>query len=227
MKWNSFKLIFCLGILICFAGCKRTGLPPGDPDNGGLFLPEGFEAMVVADSVPGASRHIAVNANGDIYVRLRFITDAGGNAALRDVDGDGKMDSVKIWADYTDKGQYGTEMRVHDGYLWYSSVTHVYRQKLTSGELVPQSPMELMLTDTQPPRSHDTKPIAFDKKGNMYIPFGAPSDCCQVSEGAPFSPGKDPCPFLERRGGIWKFDANQPNQFQQDGERFAPSRERA
>jgi glucose/arabinose dehydrogenase/cytochrome c553 len=221
MKWNSFRLIICLGIFACFAGCKQTGLPPGDPGNGGLFLPEGFEAMVVADSVPGASRHIAVNSNGDIYVRLRFISDEGGNAALRDVDGDGKIDSVKIWADFTDKGQYGTEMRVHDGYLWYSSVTHVYRQKLTPGELVPQSPMELMLTDTQPPRSHDTKPIAFDKKGNMYIPFGAPSDCCQVSEGAPFSPGKDPCPLLEHRGGIWKFDASKPNQFQQDGERFA------
>ncbi|RYE08044.1 MAG: cytochrome C, partial [Sphingobacteriales bacterium] len=169
--------------------CRWPGLPPGDPDNGGLFLPEGFEAMVVVDSVPGAARHIAVNSNGDVYVRLRFISDEGGNAALRDMNGDGKMDSIKIWADYTDKGQYGTEMRIHNGYLWYSSVTHVYRQKLTPGKLIPESPMELMLTDTQPPRSHDTKPIAFDKKGNMYIPFGAPSDCCQVSEGAPFSPG--------------------------------------
>ena len=214
-------ILLSICIPACFTMCRQTGLPPGDPDNGGLFLPEGFDAIVVADSVPGAARHIAINSNGDVYVKLRFISDAGGNAALQDVNGDGKMDSVKIWADYTDKGQYGTEMRIHNGYLWYSSVTQVFRQKLTRGKLIPESPMELMLTDTQPPRSHDTKPIAFDKKGNMYIPFGAPSDCCQVSEGAPFSPGKDPCPLLETRGGIWKFDAGKPNQFQQDGELFA------
>lgn len=221
MKWNNARLLFCLGIVFCLVRCTGTGLPPGDPGNGGLFLPDGFEAVVVADTVPGAARHIAVNSNGDVYVRLRFPTENGGNAALRDVDGDGKADSIKLWADFDDKGQYGTEMRVHNGYLWYSSVTHIYRQKLTPGKLIPESPMELMLTDTQPPRSHDTKPIAFDKKGNMYIPFGAPSDCCQVSEGAPFSPGKDPCPFLANRGGIWKFDANRPNQFQSDGELFA------
>lgn len=209
------------GMLVCFTMCRRGGLPASDPDNGGLFLPVGFEALVVADSVPGAARHIAVNTNGDIYVKLRFVSDEGGNAALRDVDRDGKMDSVKIWADYSDKGQYGTEMRIHNGYLWYSSVTSIYRQKLTPGKLIPESPMELMLTDTQPPRSHDTKPIAFDKKGFMYVPFGPPSDVCQIAEGAPFSPGKDPCPLLETRGGIWKFDAGKPNQFQQDGELYA------
>ncbi|MEJ7682382.1 MAG: hypothetical protein WKG06_31930 [Segetibacter sp.] len=46
-------------------------LPPGDPGNGGLYLPTGFEAVVVADSI-GPARHIAVNDNGDIYVKLRF-----------------------------------------------------------------------------------------------------------------------------------------------------------
>lgn len=55
----------------------------------------------------------------------------------------------------------------------------------------------------------------------MYIPFGAPSDCCQVQDRTPFSPGMDPCPILEQRAGIWKFDANKPNQFQWDGQRYA------
>lgn len=219
-RFNSWFSVSVLILLTCTM-CNRPELPAGDPDNGGLFLPEGFEAIVVTDSTPGAIRHLAVNSNGDIYARLRFPKKEGGNAALRDLDGDGKADSIMLWADFDDKGQYGTEMRIHDGYLWYSSTTHIYRQKLTPGDLIPQSPMELMLTDTQPPRAHDTKPIAFDKKGNMYIPFGPSSDCCQISEGAPFSPGKDPCPFLETRGGIWKFDANKPNQFQWDGELYA------
>ncbi|NIW35347.1 MAG: sorbosone dehydrogenase, partial [Gemmatimonadetes bacterium] len=32
---------------------------------------------------------------------------------------------------------------------------------------------------------------------------------------------QDPCPELERRAGIWAFDAARPGQHQGDGERFA------
>ena len=73
-------------------------LPKGDPGNGGLFLPGDFEAVVVADSI-GPARHIAVNDNGDIYVKLSHSKKGeGGNVALRDVDNDGKADSiVQIW----------------------------------------------------------------------------------------------------------------------------------
>ena len=41
-----------------------------DEINGGLMLPEGFKAIVVADSV-GPARHLAVRDNGDIYIKLR------------------------------------------------------------------------------------------------------------------------------------------------------------
>jgi len=62
-----------LAILMCTVlfQCQGPQLPPGDPDNGGLFLPEGFEAVVVADSL-GSARHLAVNHNGDVYVKLRY-----------------------------------------------------------------------------------------------------------------------------------------------------------
>src|SRR5690606_16749152 len=96
----------------------------------------------------------------------------------------------------------------------------IFRQKLT-GDLVPNSEMELILTDTQPPRQHDTKPLAFDKEGNMYTVFGAPSDNCQVNDRSPFSPGIYPCPILEDRAGIWRFDADKKGQFQKDGHKFA------
>ncbi len=222
MRWNGFTTLFCFVMLIFFTGCGRPeGLPPGDPGNGGLFLPDSFEAVVVVDSLSGAARHLAVNSNGDIYVKLRFPSPLGGNAALRDEDNDGKADVIKFFDEYQDKSSYGTAMRIYNGYLYFSSVTRVFRQKLTPGELVPESEIELMLTDTQPPRQHAAKPLAFDKQGNMYVPFGAPSDCCQVEDRTPFSPGMEPCPILEHRAGIWKFDASKPNQFQQDGQRFA------
>lgn len=222
MKNLTCSLIIASTVLLFFSMCKSSQtLPPGDPDNGGLKLPDGFDAVVVVDSIKGAARHIAVNDNGDVYVKLRFPQQEGGNAALRDVNNDGKADSIKLFDEYEDKSSYGTEMRIHNGYLWFSSVTRVFRQKLEPGKLVPTTPIELMVTDTQPPRQHDTKPIAFDNDGNMYIPFGAPSDCCQVNDRSPFSPGINPCPLLDLRGGIWKFDANKPNQFQRDGEKFA------
>jgi len=34
-------------------------------------------------------------------------------------------------------------------------------------------------------------------------------------------PGQDPCPILEKHGGIWKFDENKLGQTQEDGVRFA------
>jgi len=197
-----------------------SDLPPGDPDNGGLFLADGFEAVVVVDSLRGRARHLTVNDNGDIYVKLRFPDDDGGNAALRDTDGDGKADIVETFDDYVDRSSYGTEMRIHNGYLYFSSVTRIYRQKLTD-QLVPDTELELILTDRQPPKQHDTKPIAFDGEGNLYTVFGAPSDACQEDDRSPMSPGMDPCPFLEDRGGVWRFDANTLNQFQEDGVKFA------
>ena len=215
-----FLLLFFTLIILCFTQC-RNGLPSGDPDNGGLFLPGDFDAVGVVDSLAGAARHLAVNDNGDIYVKLRFPDSLGGNAALRDTDNDGKADIIKTFGDYQDRDQYGTAMRINNGYLWFSSVTKIFRQKLSRGKLIPDSEMELMLTDTQRISQHDAKPIAFDNNGNMYVPFGAPSDCCQVNDRTPFSPGIYPCPLLELRGGIWKFDADKPNQFQKDGQKFA------
>ena len=229
-KLNSFsttsvfgtrRICYFFSVLFCIVFCQCSEKSPvGDSDNGGLFLPDGFEALVVIDSLEGRARHLTVNDNGDIYVKLRFPDSIGGNAALRDTDNDGKADIIKTFGDYLDKSSYGTAMRIHDGYLYFSSVTRVFRQKLTD-ELVPDSEIELILTDTQPPMQHDAKPIAFDKQGNLYVPFGAPSDACQEDDRVFMSPGVFPCPILEDRGGVWKFDANKKGQFQKDGEKFA------
>ena len=76
------------------------GLPACDPDNGGIKLPAGFCALVVADNL-GAARHMAVAANGDLYVALmtsggRGQPQTGGGAvALRDANGDGKFEVVE------------------------------------------------------------------------------------------------------------------------------------
>ena len=68
-------------------------LPACDPDNGGITLPAGFCAVVVADQV-GAPRHLAVAQNGDLFVALQ--SRPGGVLALRDTTGDGKADVTEI-----------------------------------------------------------------------------------------------------------------------------------
>lgn len=203
--------------------CKvEQELPSGDTGNGGLHLPRGFESVVVVDSLKTAARHIAVNSNGDVYVKARFAKD-GGNAALRDEDGDGKAEMVKIYGDYPNHGTYGTAMRVYNGYLYFSTELSVFRQKLTPGKLIPDSEIELVVSDDHQHGRHEhiAKPLTFDKEGNMYVPFGAPSNACQETNRTPNSPGIDPCPMLADHAGIWKFDANKLNQTQRDGKLFA------
>ena len=215
--FNSALLI----ISFAFSQCK-SGPPKGDSDNGGLLLPGGFEAVVVVDSLPGKARHLAVNDNGDIYVKLMHTVKERGNAALRDDDGDGKADIIEFFGKYDDWG-YGTAMRIHNGYLYFSSELVVYRCKLQQRRLLPDEKMEVILTDdhTHGRHEHIAKPVSFDDRGNMYVPFGAPSDACQEMNRIPGSPGQNPCPLLADHGGVWQFDANKTGQVQKDGKRFA------
>ncbi|WP_439482136.1 c-type cytochrome [Cyclobacterium plantarum] len=214
-------------LIILFYSCEsRDSLPHPDPENGGLSLPGGFGALVVIDSI-GKGRHIAVNENGDIYVKLRYAKGMGSNVALRDTTGDGKADIIRYFGDYEDEGSLANGMRIHDGYLYYSSARVVYRNKLTPGQLIPDSPMEVVLTDDHEHgiHWHITKPVSFDQEGNLYVPFGSPSNACQDLEnkpgGIPGSQGLDPCPELIEHGGVWKFPKDKMGMTQKDGELFA------
>ena len=221
------------GLAITYlAGCsKPLELPESDPDNGGLFLPGGFEAVVVTDSI-GRARHIAVNDNGDIYVKLTYndaMNGRGGTVGLRDTNNDGKADTIAYFGDYTDEGYSAVGVTIHDGYLYTSTVRRILRNKLTPGQLVPNSETEVVLTDVDEnvvKNWHTTKPLAFDNKGNMYVPFGSPSDACQdITKygpvGIPGGHGLDPCPELEEHAGIWRFDATKTRLTQKDGYKFA------
>lgn len=222
LKYSLFlSLIF---LLQC---SRKDELPPGDPGNGGIFLPENFVAVVVVDSI-GPARHMAVNDNGDIYVKLRYSKkEAGGNVAIRDINRDGKADSIVRFGNYDNNGSLANAMRIHNGYLYFASELVIYRNELKPGELVPQSKTEIVLTDNHKHGAHwhITKPMAFDDKGNMFVPFGAPSNACQdlirTPGGTPGVAGLDPCPELEEHAGIWQFDANKTGLTQRDGRKFA------
>lgn len=224
--WPGAYSVFLLALLLFLFSCNNSSSVreeegpnaqlTADPDNGSLQLADGFAAYVVADELGGA-RHIAVNDNGDIYIKMRNTEDGGGIVALRDTTGDGRADIKEYFTDYG-----GTGMGIHNGYLYFSSDTVVYRLKLDGEELVPGGEPEVVVEGFLNQGQHASKPFTFDNNGNMYVTVGAPSNACQEQLRTPGSPGQDPCPQLERQGGIWRFDANKTNQTQeQDGERYA------
>jgi glucose/arabinose dehydrogenase len=220
---NAARVLFGLLAVTASATCGPPALPPGSPDNGGLALPDGFEAVVMHDGV-GRARHLAVSEDGFVYVKLR-VPNPKGLVALRDTSGDGRADDVEVFGDYNDTGDYGTAMRIHDGYLYFSTAGEVYRQRIVPGRLVPNSDVQLILTHNYkaslPSYEHIAKPIAIDDRGRMYVPFGAPGDSCQEVNRRPSSPGRNPCGELEWQGGIWQFDANRQGQTERDGRRYA------
>ncbi|WP_142714730.1 PQQ-dependent sugar dehydrogenase [Fodinibius sediminis] len=192
------------------------------PGNGGITLPEGFCASLVVDSL-GPARHIAVASNGDLYVKTR--SEEGGIAALRDTTGDFRADVIERFSDRTPVGSgilWETGMAIHDGYLWASNTGSVYRWPMPEdGRLVPVGDPEIVVTGFPEQRSHDSKSIAFDDSGYLYVNVGAPSNACQEEPRTPGSPGQDPCPQLERQAGIWRFPADSLGQMQQEGTHYA------
>ncbi len=190
------------------------------PDDGGLELPDGFCAQVVAKEV-GRARHIAVDASGDVYVALRSgrgeDAEPGGIVALRDTTGDGVADvSGRIDSDIG-----GTGVAVRGGHLWFGRDDAVLRWDLPEGALLPEGEPETIVRGLRHEGGHAAKPLAFDGDGNLYVNVGSPSNACQEEERSRRSPGLDPCPQLETNAGIWRFDADAAGQTQADGGRFA------
>ena len=124
MKKNIFFLL-----AIFFYQCKKSiqqnPLQNRKISNGGLILPKGFRVSVLVDNI-GPSRHLAVNDNGDVYVKLSIENGTQGNVALRDENGDGIADIIKRFGNYPNDGRFATEIRIHKRYLYYSSELVVY-----------------------------------------------------------------------------------------------------
>ena len=70
-------------------------------------------------------------------------------------------------------------------------------------------------------RSTATRGSRSTARAALYVNVGAPSNACQEPDRRPGAKGQDPCPLLEKNGGIWKFDENKLGQKQEDGTRFA------
>ena len=178
----------------------------------GITLAPGFCAITVADSL-GRARHIAVAPNGDLFVAMNNARGVrGGVAALRDTTNDGRVDVVERFGD-----NGGTGIALHGNWLYFATNDAVLRYPLRAGALQPTGAPDTVVMALPADRGHPAKSIAIGRDGALYVNIGSPSNMCSVQN----QPQPDPCPELEHRAGIWRFDANRLRQTQSDGRRYA------
>lgn len=210
------KLFWSAGILAAVIGLsgfvanKLTGAKPAE-----LKLPAGFSATIVADSL-GPLRHLVVTSKGDVYVKLNSTRRSGGKGIyfLSDVNHDGILDKKLAFADYP-----GTGIKIKDHYLYSTSNNGVFRYKLNSNdEIVSPDQPEVIVHGLADHQRDNSKSIALDDQGNLFVSIGSWSDACRQKNSGE---GIQDCPILDSAAGVWKFKADKLNQTFGDGVRYA------
>jgi glucose/arabinose dehydrogenase len=205
-----------LSLLLLACGAPAPSCPP---DNAGLTLPEGFCALVVADSL-GRARHLTVADNGDVLVAVPE-RDSGGVVLLRDTTGDGVADHRQMLI--RDPLAVDVQLREADDGTWiyYSTYREVIRYAWTPGAEAVTGPADTVVRDLPGARQHGMKTFTLAAGGRLFVNHGAPSNSCQADDREPGSMGMDPCPLLDTTGGIWLYAADRTGQTVADGARYA------
>ncbi len=185
-----------------------------------LTLPPGFCATVYADGV-GRAQQMLVTPAGDLYVAVADTADGtpGGVLALRDTDYDGVADERKAFGS---GGGHGLAWKA--GTLYFARDDRVVSWELSNlpdGEYAPHGLPTTILMDLPADGDHPGKTLAFDAQGRLLVTIGSATNSCQAANRMPGSPGLDPCPELDGRAGVWRFDPYDEGQLQTDGERIA------
>jgi glucose/arabinose dehydrogenase len=217
MKSVVVKMMLVAAISIaanCANANDSTKVKHRVADDVTLKLPSGFTAAVIADNL-GKNRHIAVNSNGDLYVKLEKPKNGKGILVLRESGGKAKV--INSFGTFG-----GTGIAIKNGYVYASNNQDVYRFRINEKGMVdPSQQPEKIVTGLINRRQHESKPITLDNEGNLYVTIGAPSNSCQEKDREKGSKGMDPCSLLDSTGGIWQFKADKLNQTYKDGTRYA------
>ena len=214
------KLLLTLYAGVALVSSSVAVLPKPDFDDGGISLPAGFRAVVVADNLnsrfhAGPLRFLTVATNGDIYGKF----GRNGLVALRDTNNDGRAEKIETFG----SGD-GTGIAIRDGWLYYSTTSGVYRYRYTPGELVPSGEPQTIVSGLVARGQHDAKAFAFDGEGRLLVEVGSPYNDYSKGDrqfGAKGYSPEEVSKALETFGGFWRFDPNKLNQTQADGVRFS------
>ena len=227
---RSRNVVLNLSFLLLAAGCATKGSVPAGEEpvlasepvvpcsSAGLTLPPGFCARVFADSI-GAARHLAVAANGDVFVALqrarpnsRVAGIAPGVVALRDTNRDGVADVTQRFGNAG-----GTGIALMGDFLYADVGTAIVRYAKPAGSLTPTGAPDTVVSGIPYTPGHSARNFAIGGDGSLYVNVGSRTNACQERDRQAGSVGIDPCTELETRAGIWRFDANRL------GQEFSPS----
>jgi glucose/arabinose dehydrogenase len=218
---TSFLLVAASGLASRASALQTAAARPtttgsaaaGDPNGPGIKVPPGFRARVFADNL-GPLRFLTVAPSGDVYVK----TDKEGIVALRDANGDGRAEVTEKFG-----SGGGTGIALHDGWLYHSSTSAVYRYPMAAGQLVPKvSEQQVIVSGLPDERQHNAKSFAFGEDGQLYVEVGSPSNSYGgEKDRALGAKGEDATEFLKTHGGWWRFDPVKQNQTLADGYHFS------
>ncbi|WP_281228713.1 c-type cytochrome [Flavobacterium aquiphilum] len=209
LRRNICKIIL-LTILANHSFAQEIEVKP----NAGLILPDKFKAELIADNL-GRTRHLVITPSNGIYVRLARLKDGVGTLYLEQKDS-----KATVKAKFGNFG--GTGVFLKNGYLYTASNSEIFRYKLNERfEVIAPDNPEKLVTGLVDKGTHETKSIAIDDAGNMYIPIGCPSNSCQEQDRQMGSMGIPDCPLLKNSGGVWMFRSDKLNQTYDDGIRYA------
>lgn len=211
-----YKTVLCGAFfLFTIAGFTTRSISSNSkfPYKADLKLPSGFSATIIADSL-GRVRHLEVNNQGDIYVKLNALKDGKGIYFLSDINHDGIIDKKTTFGDYP-----GTGIKIKNQYLYSTSNSGVFRYKLNDkGEVIDPDKPEIIVQGLVDKSRDNSKSIAIDDQNNLYVTVGSYSDACREANSGKGIPD---CPLLDSVGGIWKFKADRLNQSYGDAVHFA------
>ena len=216
----------CLLVAHLPARAAAGGQSRGCANDAGLRLPAGFCASIFADDL-GQARHMAVAANGVVYVNTRSAHDrtppeGGFILALEDTRGTGRADVVERFGPTAEQGaRGGTGIALYKDWLFVEEKDRVERYTLSGNSPVPKGPPVDVVYGLPLSGDHPMHPFVIDRDGNLYVDLGSATNSCQSRNRQRDSAGISPCRELEIRGGIWRYDANKTFQRFSPLERYA------
>jgi len=166
MRRDSILTVLTLLAVPAFLSAQR-GPEKCDPDNVGLKLPEGFCALVYADTLRGA-RHMAVAPNGDVLVSVGGRGGSQGVWILRDDNGDGKADRQIHFA----SGFSSSEVALFDGNLYTETSTAILRFPFPAGTFAAAGKPDTVVEEMPGDGSHQVKTftITVNAVNGGYLP---------------------------------------------------------
>lgn len=230
MRSHFFDSMTRAGVALLFAltACDESIAPDKsvqcDVDDGGITLPDGFCAVVVADlldgGLPARARHMEVTPNGDVFVAINSPQNnqpAFGIIGLRDTDGDGRADEKAEFS----PNLGGSGIAWGQDALYFGANDRVIRFQLPSGQLAPSAAAEVIVSGLPNTGDHISKTVVLGNAQTLFVNIGSASNSCQQANRQAQSPGVSPCPELPVRAGVWTFNTGTTNQTQASGQRYA------